>query len=111
MTISHTRDNGSGSIRTLPRRTGRQKLRGKFSRMTWLLAIDDDAASRAALTHLFTHRGYAVRTAADANEELQCLADGSPEVLLVNLFMPERDGLETIPRMLLQCACGKGGAR
>jgi PleD family two-component response regulator len=111
MTEMTYKGHGAGSIRTSPRRAGRQKLKGRSSRMTRILVIDDEAASRATLTRLLTRSSYEVLEAADANEGLQCLADGSPEVLLVNLFMPERDGLETIPRILLRCARRKGEAR
>ena len=64
--------------------------------MTRILVVDDDAAARAALTRLLTHSGYDVRTAADGNEGLRCMVESLPDVLLVDIFMPERDGLETI---------------
>jgi two-component system, chemotaxis family, chemotaxis protein CheY len=64
--------------------------------MTRILVVDDDAASRAALTRLFTQSGYDVRTAADGSEGLRCMVEILPDVLLVDIFMPERDGIETI---------------
>ena len=64
--------------------------------MTRILVVDDDAAARAALTRLLTQSGYEVRTAADGSEGLRCMAESLPDVLLVNIFMPKRDGLETI---------------
>lgn len=64
--------------------------------MTRILVIDDDAAARTALTRLLTQSGYEVRTAADGSEGLHCMEESLPDVLLVDIFMPERDGLETI---------------
>jgi CheY-like chemotaxis protein len=64
--------------------------------MTRILVIDDDAASRAAFIRLLTQSGYDVLEAADGNEGLRCMAESLPDVLLVDIFMPERDGLETI---------------
>jgi two-component system, NtrC family, nitrogen regulation response regulator NtrX len=73
--------------------------------MTRLLVIDDEAASRAALTRLLTQSGYGVLEAAEGNNEgLRCMAESLPDVLLVDIFMPGRDGLETIFRVLLRCA-------
>jgi CheY-like chemotaxis protein len=45
------------------------------------LVIGDEAASRAALTRLLTHRGYGVRTAVEGSEGLG-VWPGSPDVLL-----------------------------
>jgi DNA-binding response OmpR family regulator len=64
--------------------------------MTRILVIDDDAAAQAAFTRLFTQSGYDVRTAADGSEGLRCMAQSLPDVLLLDIFMPARDGLETI---------------
>jgi CheY-like chemotaxis protein len=64
--------------------------------MTRILVIDDDVTVRAAFTRLLTHSGYDVRTAADGNEGLRCMAQSLPDVLLVDIYMPERDGIETI---------------
>jgi DNA-binding response OmpR family regulator len=64
--------------------------------MTRILVIDDDTAARAAFTRLLTRSGYEVCTAADGNEGLRCMAQSLPDVLLVDIYMPERDGLEII---------------
>jgi CheY-like chemotaxis protein len=67
--------------------------------MARILVIDDDAASRAAFRRLLTQSGYDVMEAANGKEGLQCLAEGLPDVLLVDIFMPEQDGIETIRRV------------
>ena len=69
--------------------------------MTRILVIDDDAAARAALTCLLTQSGYDVLEAMNGDEGLQRLVDGEPDVLLVDIFMPVQDGIETI-RLVLQ---------
>ena len=53
---------------------------GRSYRMTWILVIDDEAASQAALTRLFTQSGYDVRTVTDGSEGLRRLAEGSSDV-------------------------------
>jgi CheY-like chemotaxis protein len=64
--------------------------------MTRILGIDDDAAFRSVLTRLLTQSGYDVLEATNGNEGLQRLADSTPDVLLVDIFMPEQDEIETI---------------
>ena len=64
--------------------------------MARILVIDDDAPSRTALRRLLTHSGYDVLEAADGSEGLRCMAEFLPDVLLVDIFMPEQDGIETI---------------
>jgi DNA-binding response OmpR family regulator len=64
--------------------------------MTRILVVDDDAAFRFALTRLLTQSGYEVCTADDGSEGLRCMAQSRPDVLLVDIYMPQQDGIETI---------------
>ncbi len=67
--------------------------------MARILVVDDDAAVRFALYRLLEQQGYEVVTAADGREGLQCVTEHSPDVVLVDIFMPEQDGIETIRQM------------
>jgi len=62
--------------------------------MTRILVIDDDAASRAALTRLLTQSGYDVRTATNGNEGLRRL----PMVPTVRgVFPSSREQMKVAP--------------
>jgi DNA-binding response OmpR family regulator len=64
--------------------------------MTRILVVDDDAGLRSVLTHLFTQSGYEVRTADDGDDVLRCMEESLPDVLLIDIFMPTQEGIETI---------------
>ncbi len=64
--------------------------------MARILVIDDDAAVRFALCRLLEQQGYEVVTAGDGQEGLQCVTARCPDLLLVDIFLPEMDGIETI---------------
>ncbi len=60
----------------------------------WRIAlVDDDVAVLRALARMLSVRGYDVRTFGSAAEFLLSLETSVPEMLLVDLRMPEIDGL------------------
>jgi len=61
-----------------------------------LLVVDDDATFRTRLARAFAERGFAVREAADGAEALRLAREESPELAVVDLRMPESDGLEVV---------------
>src|SRR3954451_23028845 len=61
---------------------------------TWKLAVvDDDVTVLRSLGRLLTVCGYDVTTFASANAFLNSLEEWQPEMLLLDLRMPEADGL------------------
>jgi CheY-like chemotaxis protein len=56
------------------------------------LVIDDDADLRQRLRDLLEKAGWEVDEAADGREALARLANQSPNVILLDLIMPEMDG-------------------
>jgi two-component system response regulator RegA len=61
-----------------------------------VLIVDDDQLVRNALAREFRHRGCSVRTAADYNEAVSSARSGSPELAVVDLQMPGRNGLDVL---------------
>ena len=59
-----------------------------------LLVIDDEANMRDMLSRLLTRSGYAVETAADGREGLQCIDDADYDFILCDLKMPGVSGIE-----------------
>jgi two-component system response regulator RegA len=62
-----------------------------------VLIIDDDEIFRGRLARAFRSRGWIVFEAADADQALMQAAEHSPDLLLVDLRMPGREGLDLIP--------------
>ena len=64
--------------------------------MTRVLVIDDEAAILRALTINLTARHYEVTTAADGTSGLAAMARDRPDVLILDLGLPDMDGTEVI---------------
>ena len=61
-----------------------------------ILIIDDDEDFRSYVYDLLTSRGYKVLTAANGNEGLKTINRDEIDIILVDMVMPEREGVETI---------------
>jgi two-component system KDP operon response regulator KdpE len=64
--------------------------------MTRVLVVDDDAQILRALRINLSARGYQVLTAVDGAGALRAAADGHPEVVVLDLGLPDLDGTEVI---------------
>jgi len=59
-----------------------------------VLVVDDDAAVRRSLAHALTRDGYEVSVASDGITALEHLARARQDVLVLDILMPEPNGLE-----------------
>ena len=66
------------------------------SAKTSVLVVDDEPGVRSALRLVLEHGGYSVLEAENGFDALNQLRTHSADVVLIDLFMPEREGLETI---------------
>ncbi|MEO6872056.1 MAG: SpoIIE family protein phosphatase [Chthoniobacterales bacterium] len=64
-----------------------------------ILVIDDDRVTRRMLMRALGEAGYACREAASGMEALARLHEKAPELLLLDLDMPEVDGAEVLKRL------------
>jgi DNA-binding response OmpR family regulator len=64
--------------------------------MARILVIDDDGLLRDAVRVTLQAAGYEVIEAADGEAALQLQRERGADLFLVDIFMPERDGLEVI---------------
>jgi len=69
---------------------------GLVPRMAHILAIDDDSAICATVCLILERAGHHVVTAQDGRGGLKLLEADRFDLLLIDIFMPEMDGLETI---------------
>jgi CheY-like chemotaxis protein len=61
-----------------------------------VLIIDDDAGNRAAIAAALTRLGYLTATAADGRAGLDAFNADPVDLVITDIFMPERDGIEVI---------------
>jgi DNA-binding response OmpR family regulator len=64
--------------------------------MQRILVIDDDTSVRVAIKTLLEHEGFEVVAAEDGRAGLEALESTPFDLVVVDIFMPGMDGLETI---------------
>jgi two-component system response regulator MprA len=64
-----------------------------------ILVCDDEPSVRDALERALRLEGYEVELAVDGSEALTSVAERQPDALVLDLLMPEMDGLEVCRRM------------
>lgn len=64
-----------------------------------ILVVDDDAGIRAAIKLRLERDGLLVQMAADGDEALQRIADERPDLIILDLTLPRRDGLEVLAQL------------
>jgi two-component system nitrogen regulation response regulator NtrX len=64
--------------------------------MNHVLVVDDEAEIRNSLEEILTEEGYAVATAATAAEALVLIEDAPYDVVLLDIWLPDRDGLDVL---------------
>jgi two-component system, OmpR family, KDP operon response regulator KdpE len=64
--------------------------------VTRVLVVDDESQIVRALQINLVARGYQVLTAADGTAALRAAADGHPDVVVLDLGLPDLDGTEVI---------------
>jgi len=67
-----------------------------------ILLVEDDPALRHAFRLLLEDAGYEVREAATAAQALNAIAARAPELVLLDLGLPDRPGLEVARELMLR---------
>jgi two-component system nitrogen regulation response regulator NtrX len=63
-----------------------------------ILIVDDEESIRKSLKDILGDEGYEVVTAGSGREALDVLAEAQPSLALLDIAMPEMDGIETLRR-------------
>jgi two-component system nitrogen regulation response regulator NtrX len=58
-----------------------------------VLVVDDESGIRSTIEEILSDEGYAVQTAADASEARKYYAGGNPDLVLLDIWMPDMDGI------------------
>jgi len=64
-----------------------------------VLIIDDEEAIRSSLKMIFEYEGYECVLAANADAGLKIAARESPDLILLDIKMPQMDGMEVLKRL------------
>lgn len=67
--------------------------------MGTILVIDDDAQVRALLRTTLEFAGHEVEEAPDGEIGMRLFCDNPTDLVITDIFMPEREGLETIQEL------------
>ena len=64
-----------------------------------ILVIDDEASLASVFEQFLLDAGHQVRVASSAADGLAAIADRQPDVVFMDIRMPELDGLELVQRL------------
>jgi two-component system, chemotaxis family, chemotaxis protein CheY len=64
-----------------------------------ILLVDDDLAIRVLYTRVLAAAGFEVQTAHHGRECLDLIPDFQPDLIILDLVMPEQEGIETILKL------------
>lgn len=59
-----------------------------------ILVVDDEPSILLSLEFLMDQAGYEVQTATDGDEALQSISEKLPDLIVLDVMMPKRDGFE-----------------
>jgi DNA-binding response OmpR family regulator len=75
----------SGGILKMPKQTSKN-----------IIVMEDDVAMAEIVTHKLESSGFAVRHAEDGKQGLQMISEAIPDLILLDLMMPEVDGFQVL---------------
>jgi two-component system, NtrC family, nitrogen regulation response regulator NtrX len=64
-----------------------------------ILIVDDEEAIRTSLRSILEDEGYDVAVASNGKEALRVYTTDPPDLMMLDIWMPEMDGLETLRRV------------
>src|SRR3954447_1008666 len=79
---------------------------GKPARGPLVLVVDDDPQVREVVRVNLEMEGYTVREAANAEEGLAAVEDDAPDLILLDVMMPQIDGWEMLRRVQVRHGIG-----
>ena len=61
-----------------------------------ILVVDDESGIRSTIQDILTDEGYSVATAADAREARTHYSSDNPDLVLLDIWMPDTDGISLL---------------
>jgi CheY-like chemotaxis protein len=65
-----------------------------------ILVVDDDANFRLLCQEILTDEGYDVILAGNGSEAIKKVDQNEPDLVVLDILMPQMDGLEALPQIL-----------
>lgn len=72
-----------------------------------VLVIDDSKVVRRTVEAMLRDAGYAALAASDGREGMEMWRETQPDLVLTDIMMPERDGIETMMEIRRHCPQAK----
>jgi CheY-like chemotaxis protein len=72
------------------------RSRGAVAPPRYILVVEDDAPTREVIVELLSALGHTVKSAADGSEARACVARSLPELVLLDLVLPNMSGFELL---------------
>ncbi|MTD16947.1 response regulator [Nakamurella sp. YIM 132087] len=82
-----------------PRTDAREVLRGPDGRAIKVLVVDDEQTLSELLALALRYEGWEVRTAADGASAVAAAREMRPDLVVLDVMLPDMDGLEVLRRM------------
>jgi CheY-like chemotaxis protein len=64
--------------------------------MSLILVIDDDPLMRKTIRRILTSSGHTIVEAGNGREGLAAFESSAPDIVITDILMPEKEGIETI---------------
>jgi two-component system, chemotaxis family, chemotaxis protein CheY len=84
--------------------------------MARILVIDDDPSLRRSMRRILERSGHEVIEAEDGDKGMRLVREAPPDLVITDLLMPEKEGIETIqelraefPEIPIVAVSGAGG--
>lgn len=71
--------------------------------MPRILVIDDEPLIRSTVVTLLTREGFSVEEASDGQVGIAMCHKNPPDVVITDIFMPNRDGIEVVMELKRSC--------
>ena len=68
--------------------------------MTKILVVEDDVSFRNVLVQMLKNSGYFVQQAGDGDQALEICCEFDPDIVITDIIMPNKEGLETIQDLM-----------
>jgi CheY-like chemotaxis protein len=71
--------------------------------MPRILVIDDEPLVRSTVVMILTRAGFSVEEASDGKAGIAMCHKNPPDVVITDIFMPNRDGIEVVMELKRSC--------
>ncbi len=72
-----------------------------------IMVVEDNEDNRDLVVKVLSHRGYEVVGASDGHEALSLLAEVAPDLILMDINLPDMDGYEVTRRIRRDATFGR----